>query len=140
MWGKILLALFLILVLWILYTNDMSAQKSVADVRSRAAAMSETVGLTEAAPAPAVVAPEPAVVLPEAEKKEGFCPKLLQRHGFCNAGESMSNNTARGSVWDDRLNRGASAIGRLGREGLIGGDPASNTVWQGYMKSSVLPY
>jgi hypothetical protein len=127
---KVLFAFLLIAVLYILYTNDTGARAKVSAVTSQVRGMV----VAPPAPMPAPVEPEPE------QKKEGFCPKLMQRYGFCDAGESMRNNPARGSVWDNRLTRGASAIGRLGRENLIGGDPASNTVWQGYMKSSVLPY
>lgn len=147
MW-KVLLAVFLILVLLILYSNDMNAQKSVDSLKTRASS------LTGSSPAPTAVAPTvPAATAPAAPtasvpvpavaelKKEGFCPKLMQKYGFCDAGESM-NNPARGSVWDNRLSHGASAVGAIGRgrENLVGGDVAQNTVWTGYMRSSVLPY
>jgi hypothetical protein len=130
---KILFAVLLVAMLYILYINDTGARAKVSAVTSqvRGMVMPEPVAPTVQA---VVAEPEPE------QKKEGFCPKLMQRYGFCDAGESMQNNPARGSVWDNRLTRGASALGRLGRENLTGGDPASNTVWQGYMKSSVLPY
>jgi uncharacterized membrane protein len=151
MW-KVLLAVFLILVLWLLYSNDMNAQKSVDDLKARASSLSGGAIAPPAAPSALPAAPTALPAAPTAPtalpapvsdepKKEGFCPKLMQKYGFCDAGESM-NNPSRGSVWDNRLNKGASAIGSImgGRERLAGGDVAKNTVWTGYMRSAVLPY
>jgi hypothetical protein len=100
MW-KILLAVFLILVILLLYSNDFSAQKSMDSVKTRAMDMKDSwskpsVPSTPAPPAPA--APAPAA---PAAKKEGFCPKLMQKYGFCNAGEGLTSNyqRPRGSVF-----------------------------------------
>ncbi len=131
MW-KVLLAVFLVVVLLILYSNDKGAQKSIDSLKAPVVAPA-------VAPTAPVVAPVDPVVVPVEPKKEGFCPKLMQKYGFCDAGESM-NNPARGSVWDRRLTSGASAVGSIGRERLAGGNIAKNTVWSGYMKSAVLPY
>ena len=140
---KVLLAVFLILVLWLLYTNDYSAQKSVDSLKTRASSLvgSATPSASVAAPTPAAPAPAPAPA-PEQPKKEGFCPKLMQKYGFCNAGENM--NSTRGTFYDSAPmsalpTRGLKFEGLTSNRVPVLGDVAGQTQWGGYMSRSALP-
>lgn len=84
---KLLFAVFLVLLIVWLVTYDERAKKQVVEWKDIAVNMmpvaptvpTPTVS-TAPTPTAAPAAPEPA------PKKEGFCPKLGQKYGFCDAG------------------------------------------------------
>ena len=81
---KLLFAVFLVLLIVWLVMYDERTKKQIVELKDRAANLAQSVpaAMPAPAPAPAATIPEPA----PAPKKEGFCPKLGQKYGFCDAG------------------------------------------------------
>jgi hypothetical protein len=123
--------ILLIVIGWLVY-NDKDLQSKVMSYVESAKKTAGMAPTTTPAPTPATPA-----VIPPPEKKEGFCPKLMQKYGFCDAGEGM--NSRRGTFYDQAPSavlpaRGMKYEGFNTRPGVSG-----NTLWDGYMKSSTLP-
>jgi hypothetical protein len=146
MW-KLVFAVLLVLLILVIYTDQWGARHHWDRARDRAMdSASALVGTTPAAAPAATQAPAPApaaapVAPADQPKKEGFCPKLMQKYGFCNAGESM--NPQRGTFYDSSPmaalpTRGLKFEGMSSRV-LPLGDVASQTQWGGNMGRSVLP-
>lgn len=143
MW-KLIFAVLLVLLILVVYTDQWGARRHWDRAKDQASALVGAATPTAPAPAPAAApaAPAtPAAAPADQPKKEGFCPKLMQKYGFCNAGESM--NPQRGTFYDSAPmaslpTRGLKFEGMSSRV-LPLGDVASQTQWGGYMGRSTLP-
>ena len=104
---KLLFALVLVLIIIWLVGQDSALSASInkwkdsllamAPAQSVTASTAPSAPAATAPPAPATPAPATPVpatappapttpATPATPKKEGFCPKLMQKHGFCDAG------------------------------------------------------
>ena len=96
---KLLFALVLVLIIIWLVGQDSALSASINKWKDSLLAMAPAQSVTipaTAPPAPATPAPATAPpttpaapttpATPATPKKEGFCPKLMQKHGFCDAG------------------------------------------------------
>jgi hypothetical protein len=79
MW-KVVVAVILIFILMCLVSLDKPLCARVNDVKDRAYKL-----VAPASTAP-VSPPPTSENATEETKKEGFCPKLMQKYGFCDAG------------------------------------------------------
>ena len=79
---KILFALVLVLLIVWFVTYDDRNKKQLVEWKDRAANMMQSMNTT--VPTGQTVQTVPSEQ--PAAKKEGFCPKLGQKYGFCNAG------------------------------------------------------
>lgn len=90
---KLLFALVLVLIIIWLVGQDSALSASINKWKDSLLAMAPAQS-APATPAPATAPPAPATAppapttpaTPATPKKEGFCPKLMQKHGFCDAG------------------------------------------------------
>jgi hypothetical protein len=164
-WGYALLIVMVIAIVWLVsvYMLTKAAEKRIeagppawmaaALQRSSVSQVGAEPASVDAATAPAQAPgqPETAEVSglpvvssndkPADAPKEGFCPKLMHRAGFCDAGESM--NSLRGTFQDLR----PSAVLPGGKTSWLQGfeperfmnQPGRGTVWDGVMTASNLP-
>jgi hypothetical protein len=95
-----------------------------ANVKAAADAKADDAATDDAATDDATKVP----VVASEDAKEGFCPKLLQRSGFCDAGER------------ETMHHGATMLPHMSkREGYAQPQPGYGTVWAKSMRSSGLP-
>jgi hypothetical protein len=127
----VIIVLVLLLIMVVLWLSDTPLRQRAHEYRARYLP----------ATGPATPAVEPPVVLKPASQSstEGFCPKLIQRYGFCDAGEKMDSR--RGTFYD---NTPISTLPIGGKRGAIRYEgfhtgPAYNTMWADNMHASTLP-
>ncbi len=130
----VIIVLVLLLIMVVLWLSDTPLRDRANDYRARYLPATRST-------APAAPAVEPPVVLKPASQSttEGFCPKLIQRYGFCDAGEKMDSR--RGTFYDNTPISTLPIGGKRGAiryEGFRAG-PAYNTMWAGNMHASTLP-
>lgn len=114
----------ILIVVWIMYTCECDKKKMVDAV----------VPAIAATPAPTVTTPAQAAE----EKKEGFCPKLAQRHGMCAGAESM--NSQRGTFYAKKYSKpSASFVSAEAFEPMRSAPVGRGTMYERTQRASVLP-
>tara|TARA_R110002153_G_scaffold273997_3_gene446413 strand:+ start:40331 stop:41086 length:756 start_codon:yes stop_codon:yes gene_type:complete len=104
--------------------NTATGAAANAKVKAAADAAADDAAADDAAADDATKVP----VVASDDAKEGFCPKLLQRSGFCDAGER------------ETMHHGATMLPHMSkREGYAQPQPGYGTVWAKSMRSSGLP-
>lgn len=141
----IIIVLVLLLIIAVLWLSDVQLKTRAVDYQKRASAWYAAQMGSQATPAATTTgamtasAQTPIVVSPvSTAKTETFCPKLMQKYGFCDAGEKM--NPRRGTFYDSAPMAVLPAKrGGIHYEGFRATGPGYNTMWSGYMGSSTLP-
>lgn len=149
LYGLIIVLMVLLIGVVVLYVraimtgSDLKAQ--LAEISTKYMLVDKNIPVTVVAEEPAEVADsqlpadETAVpVVASDNAVEGFCPKLMQRAGFCDAGARENMNPLRGTFQDLRPTAVLPPVKTSWLQGFQV-SPDRGTVWEHRMQASTLP-
>jgi hypothetical protein len=127
MWEFAVMILMIIIVVWMMYSCecDKKAWKMLPAPAAEAPGQNKAPEVQSAATA-------------AAEKKEGFCPKMAQRHGMCAGAESM--NSRRGTFYNRKTGSvGTSILSGKVFEPMRSAPVGRGTMFERTQRANTLP-
>lgn len=128
MWELAIMIVMVLIVAWMIHSCECHKRAAKADIAPAVAP----------APAPTPAPEVSTAATAAAEKKEGFCPKLAQRHGMCAGAESM--NPRRGSFDNMAVKTtAASFVSSEAFEPFRSGRVGAGTMYERSQRATTLP-